>query len=203
MKVYSYSIIGFDNEKMYKEVVDYIAHYPYGERGFPNIGTESETIYSSKEKALDAAKQEVASGAEDYFYPFIMISEGELDNKESETKRTLYNLVNNKSYDFTWFHEYNHEENIYEEGDWVMFYQNQYFQIGRIAALAEGDEPYYLVTENNCLSDGYTHEHIPETWIVKKIEDKEAEKILPYKYFSNINIRYDYLQLKDSLNKKS
>ena len=201
MRVFNYKILSYDSEEIYKKVIDYIAHYPYGEEGLFVIEDKGDTVYSSQTKALDAAKNKI----EEYELnaQLIIIECDELDNEQYESIIRVYNLNNNRKYEFSWQNELNHEKCIFKKGEWVLFYGNGNFQIGKIGAEAEGEEPYLLLTENNALSDGYSHDHVPEAWIIKSLEESEVEKILPYKFYSNIKIRYELYELKDKIKQQS
>lgn len=192
MNLFKYTIISEYDEEKEKKIIDYIAHYPYGERGFEPRDTDSENVFSSKEKAIENAKKRILNEEIGNSHLIVIESLGldvEENDESFESDITIINLHNNKEYNFSWFNEYEHNDLLYKKGDWVYFYSNQRLQIGLISAEAEGEEPYLIISENNCLSDGHTHEHVSEMWIIKKMDKKEVEKILPYKFLSNIEVR--------------
>lgn len=202
MNLFKYTIISEYDEEKEKKTIDYIAHYPYGERGFEPRTIESDNVFSTKEKAIQSAKNKIKKDELENCHLMIINSLGldiDEDNEEEgyESNITIINLHNNKEYNFSWSNDYEHQDLLYKKGDWVYFYSNQRLQIGLISAEAEGEEPYLITSENNCLSDGYTHDHISEMWIIKKMDKKEVEKILPYKFLSNIEVRSKLYNLEE------
>ena len=196
MKLFKYTIIAEYDEDKKKKVIDWIANYPYGERGFEPKDIESETVFSSKEKAIQHAKIKIKE--EEIIGQLLMIESIILDKDNSNSKITIINLLNEKEYQFSWVDEYRLKKALYKKGDWIYFYSNQRLQIGLISAEAEGEEPYIITTENNCLSDGHTHDHVGEMWIIKKLDYEEVKEILPYKFLSNIEVRHQLYEIKNS-----
>lgn len=201
MKLFKYTIISEYDEPQEKQVSNWIASYPYGERGFEPKNIDSDTVFSSKDKALQDAKNKIQEDEEIAY--FIIIEEMLLDKELEDSKITVINLINNKEYQFSWVNEYEHQDSLYKQGDWVYFYSNQKLQIGLISYEAEGEEPYLITTENNELNDGHTHDHVSEVWIIKKMDKKEVEKILPYKFMSNIEVRHKLYKIEEEKRSKN
>lgn len=196
MNAYKYKIIAEFEEEKYKKTEDYVITYPYGEKGFEVNDIESNIIFTTKQKAIDNAKKRIQN--DEIFNAHLLVIESlGVDDNIFETQFTVMNLHNNKEYESSFSNEYNHNDVLYEKGNWIYFYANQRFQIGLISEKAKGQEPFLVTTENNCLSDGHTHEHVEKMWIIKKLDYKEVQKILPYKFLSNIELRFSFYNIKN------
>lgn len=203
MKVYNYTIYFDDTEENKRKYTkDYITKYPYGKRGITPYIEESNTCFSSEEKAIEFAKKRIEEDdLKEEKAVLLFINEEEVDNNDHDSNMKVINLLNNQEYVFSWVKEYDHQDCLYKKGDWVYFLSNRKLQIGLIQYEAEGEEPYLITTENTSLSDCSTHDHVSESYIIRKMEEKDVKQILPNKFFSLIKQRYELHELRKK-NKK-
>jgi len=189
MKVYTANIVSIDSTKMRayscQDGLYRLTHYNDGLE--TTFDPQVDCIYSSLEKAIENIKKSIGEDPEILDY-IAFIQEKELDNP-LHFKSYVLNILQDKVYEIEDFSEYNHEDLNYKKGDWVLFYMNQKVEVGLISAEAKGLEPYLITYESNFPNDCSPHDHTIEPMIIKTISEKEAEDILPRKYFKNIKLR--------------
>ena len=191
--------------KIYKASIEY-AEYDYLHEDFAK--GESSRIYnnwklndkfhSSKENAFAALKKELED-TQDKRLLSLSIEEFELDGDGWEIQ--FYDLDLNETYSYAG-DDYVVDNPKYDKGDWVIFRGGSGVEVGLIGHQCEGEEPYFIFTEGTFLNDSDPHDHTHEHLILMKIDENEAKRMLPGKFFYNIKRRFDYYNLMDEIRKK-
>lgn len=177
-KIFQPSIKFFYNEEL-----------PSLKEGKPiEISEEEFPWCSSKDKALEMLKENLAEIDSDQNIVSITITEKELDSTEFwELKFYDKNL----NYCGKFEYEPTYPNPKYKTGDWVLFSSNGHINCGLVVADAEDEdkEPYLVIYENTQLNDCSPHVHLDEFFIINKISQDEAKKLLPRKFFEIIKLR--------------